>query len=510
MKLLRPYIAPTAVLFFLGASNLPLTAQQKSAPHVIMLSDIHFDPFHDPGKAAKLRSLPISRWGKVLAGPATPGQAADFDRLQTTCNARGVDTPYVLLDSTIYAMHKVQPKPAFITVSGNIMANQFDCRYHTLFPAATPAETSAFAAKTIEFVAYSLWYTYQDTPIYMALGNTDSSCQDNREDPGSYFLQATSRHFAATTYTFNNRFAILNNFAKYGNYSTLLPYPMHKTRLIVMQDVYQSKKYLPCKASASQTAESFYEQTDWLHLQLAMAKKNHEKVWIMAHIPPGMDAQTMASKPVNMCSIAADKPEPAPDTFLSTEFFANNLDEYSTNIALMIFGHTHMDEVRVFKTAKGEPVPGKIVPALSPVDGNNPAFIVATVDPRNAMMTDYTVYVAGGDRPSILSKQTAWTDEYTFSAIYHLPNLSGASLEKLASSLHDPTTGNAQAISDYQRYYYVNDPFGTANPLADAALDAMKRSWPTYACTMTQDHAVGFNACVCPAKSDVAMVKAPE
>jgi sphingomyelin phosphodiesterase acid-like 3 len=476
-----------------------------------MLSDIHFDPFHDPGKAAQLRSLPVSRWAKVLAAPATPTQAADFDKLQTACDAKGVDTPYVLLDSTIYAMHKVQPRPAFITVSGNIMANQFDCRFHTLFPTATASEYSTFASRTIEFVAYSLWSTYQNTPIYMALGNTDSSCEANREDPGSYFLQSTSRHFAATTYTFNNRIAILNNFGKYGNYSTLLPYPMHKTRLIVLQDVYQSKKYLPCKASAGQAGQSstFYAQTDWLHLQLAMAKKNHEKVWIMAHIPPGIDAQALASKSVSMCSTKPDTTEFAPDTYLSNEFFANNLDQYSNNIALMIFGHTHMDEVRVFKTAKGAPVPGKIVPAISPVDGNNPAFIVATINPRTAMMIDYTVYVAGGDMPSILNKETAWTDEYTFSAIYHLPDLSGRSLEKLASSLHDDSTGDAQAIADYQHYYYVNDPFGTPNPLSDANLASMKRSWPTYACTITQDHAVGFNACVCPAKPDVAVEKAP-
>ena len=48
-------------------------AQPDSARHhgvaALMVSDIHFEPFWDPAKAAELESAPARSWDAILAGP---------------------------------------------------------------------------------------------------------------------------------------------------------------------------------------------------------------------------------------------------------------------------------------------------------------------------------------------------------------------------------------------------------------------------------------------------------
>src|ERR1035438_6375561 len=62
----------------------------------LFISDIHFDPFHDPAKVQELISAPVTRWRSILSAPPSPNQPQAFDALQQTCHARGVDTPFPL------------------------------------------------------------------------------------------------------------------------------------------------------------------------------------------------------------------------------------------------------------------------------------------------------------------------------------------------------------------------------------------------------------------------------
>jgi sphingomyelin phosphodiesterase acid-like 3 len=65
----------------------------------LFVSDIHFDPFQDPAKAAKLKAAPVSEWNAILAGPTPADQAARFVEVQKTCKVRGADTSYALYES---------------------------------------------------------------------------------------------------------------------------------------------------------------------------------------------------------------------------------------------------------------------------------------------------------------------------------------------------------------------------------------------------------------------------
>ena len=493
MRRFEMRVVVAAVVAAMGLSGSVCSAQGQAevgektldSVKVMMLSDIHFDPFHDPAKVAQLITTPASGWDAVLAEPSAT-QAADFAALQTSCKAKGVDTPYVLLKSSLKAERDVEPKPLFVTVSGDLMAHQFDCKFFQLAGAkATAADYSAFAAKTVEFVALELRQTFVGVPVYLALGNNDSGCKDYAEDENSAYLQADAKSFAGDALDKKNGAAIASEFSSLGDYSIVLPSPMQHARLIVLQDIFESKKFTNCAGKSDESSAA--AQIAWLHTQLAAAKAAHEHVWVMAHIPPGIDAYSTFSKGANVCSGAA------PVMFLGSTQLVDTLTEFAGTVSLGLFGHTHMDEMKLFHASAGDGVVAvKLVPSITPVNGNNPAFTVAQVDPRTATLVDYSVYAASNKT----GVGTTWAEEYRYSKTYGLPDYSVASVKSLMAEFLADKAGASDVSRAYQNFYFVGDPGVSANLKAAA----MRLVWPGYACSMTESGEDGFRACVCPAK----------
>ena len=117
--------------------------------------------------------------------------------------------------------------------------------------------------------------------------------------------------------------------------------------------------------------------------------------------------------------------------FLSSEALPDLMAGYGDVIQLAIFAHTHMDEVRLLIPANGDaahrPVAVKMVASISPIDGNNPSFTLATIDPANAILADYRV-IAASNQTGI---DTNWTEEYDFAQMYHEPAFTATTLGSL-------------------------------------------------------------------------------
>jgi sphingomyelin phosphodiesterase acid-like 3 len=486
------HLLPLLALLSLFPLAAPAQApfQPATTAPALLLSDIHLDPFHDPAKFPELRAAPAAAWAAILYAPASPTQSADFAHLQETCGTKGIDTPPALLQSSLRAAQQKQPHPLFATVSGDLMAHQFDCRFHTLAPTATAADYSAFAAKTVAFIALQLREAFPGTPIYFALGNNDSGCKDYREDPNSAFLQADGASFSSAAATDQdalsapNRAAILHNFSQLGDYTITLPPPIQHTRLIVMQDIFESKRYTTC--SGATTDDPTTKQIVWLRSQLTAARAAHEHVWVMAHIPPGIDSYANFAKHRDVCG-GKD-----PEMFLASTALASTLADFPDVIRLALFGHTHMDEFRAFTTPTGT-IPGKLVPSITPVNGNNPAFTVAEIDPSTATLKDYAVYAASNQT----GIDTKWSEEYRYSTTYHLPDLSGPSLAKLTASFVADKTGNTATSKAYQKFFYVGEPGAAQGISAAIKAAAMQIVWPTYACAIAHPDAASYRTCAC-------------
>jgi sphingomyelin phosphodiesterase acid-like 3 len=448
---------------------------------VVMLSDLHFDPFYDPAKFAQLNAAPVSRWAEILGQRSSVAQMTDFSALQEACHIRGVDSPWALVASSLHEARLREPKPLFVTVGGDLLAHGFGCKFQLLNPHASTAELSSFSAKTVAFVALQLRLAFPGTPVFFALGNNDSGCGDYRETPDGAFLHAVAASFAEDLINPANRSALLSSFPKLGDYTAELPAPMHKTRLIVLQNIFDSTHYVACDAHGG--TGSAAAQIAWLHAQLTEARTQGEQVWVMAHIPPGVDIYTTFHRylfaPAEACNVKT------PQMFLSSPALGDTLAEFADVVRLGLFAHTHMDEIRLLSNAQGEAVAAKLVPSISPINGNDPAFLVAEVSPQTATLQDYTAYVAAD------AKGSSWAREYRYSEAYGLPDFSAASVRKLTSSLIADSTGEDETSRNYERYFLAGS--GALGQLG------LQRLWPEYSCSLREQHSEAFHSCMCPA-----------
>lgn len=468
----------TRVLAALCALVIGCTARAQTAPRprvedgtvpALMISDIHFDPFHDPAKAKALARDPVSEWAAVLATPDSPGAAASFAQLQSACRMKGVDTPYELLRSSLDAM-RLQSRPQFVTVSGDLIAHKFECRYEKTVGDQVGYE--AFVEKTVAFVAGQLRAAWPGVPIYVALGNNDSACGDYRLDSNSPFLRRTAK-ILAQGLPQSSRDEELREFPAGGYYSVpLLPLP--KTRLIVLNDVFQSPGYQTCAGVPSAVPGN--REMAWLADQLSQAERAGENVWVMGHIPPGVNVYSTVRKLADVCG--AGKPV----MFLHGNRLNELLAQYAGTVRLALFAHTHMDELRLLGAVNGPGVAVKLVPSISPVDGNNSAFTVARVDPSTAVLQDYWVIAASNQT----GKGTKWTKEYDYRRAYHEPAFTPAALRGLIAGFRADSKAQTEASQEYIHDYFVA---GGARELAPF--------WPAYVCSLDHPSADGYADCVC-------------
>ena len=75
-------------------------------------------------------------------------------------------------------MQEAVPDAKFITVSGDLIAHKFHCKFTTALPQASAEDYRAFVNKTIEFVIHELHAALPVAHVYAALGNNDSDCDD--------------------------------------------------------------------------------------------------------------------------------------------------------------------------------------------------------------------------------------------------------------------------------------------------------------------------------------------
>ena len=460
-------------------SAVPAKAVERTIP-ALLISDIHFDPFHDPAKVHELAASPVSKWRSILSAPPSSDQKQAFAALQQSCHARGVETTFALLDSSLRAMRSRQSDAKFMTVSGDLIAHAFSCRYATSFPNAVPGDYQAFVLKTMSFVIEELRAPFPNMPVYVALGNNDTECGDYQLDPSSEFLAQAGR-IVAEGLPLSQRQQALHDFAQGGYYSVTMAEPMRDTRLIVVNDLFLSSKYSTCSGkpdSAAATAEM-----TWLDLQLAQARQAGQKVWVMGHIPPGIDSYSTVAKFRNVCG------GQAPVLFLSSQKMADLLIEYADVVRLGIFGHTHMDEMRILEP-EGNQLPAKdsgrvavkLVSSISPGTGNNPSFTIARINPTSAALKNFDV-VAASNQTGIA---TTWATEYDFAQTYHETQYTPATVKGLIEVFKADHEAKASTSKAYIHNYFVGDRSLELSPF-----------WSQYVCSLDSYTAKTFATCYC-------------
>ncbi len=444
-----------------------------------MLSDIHFDPFDDPAKLEQLLISPIQAWPQVLRSPPSPSRAATQRALLARCRSEGISTTQALLDSALNEARVRSPRARFVIVAGDFFTHGFQCRFENAAPQPTAAGYREFAQKTFQYVTLQLREAFRGLPVIIALGNHDSGCGNYRQDARDPFIAAIARTVAEAAAP-DAPGSVARQFARGGYYQLTLPAAGH-ARIVVINDIPMSRNFRACDGTA--VPDAAQAQLQWLRQTLSEARTLQQPVWVVGHIPPGIEPWG-SLKGQELCSRGRVLP------LLADDQLSGLLGEYADVVRLGIFGHTHMDEFRVVASMplnSSEGVPLKVLPSITPSSGNRPAFTVARIELSRAALDDYEVFVASS--PS--AETFEWSASYRFRRTYHMPSFSGHSLAFLAARFR----ADRGAVESASRAF--REAYSPRSYVLGSSLLAADALWPQYACALDRLEARAFMQCAC-------------
>lgn len=452
-------------------------AGRATEAKALLVSDIHFDPFFDPSKVKQLADAPVDRWEAILTAPA-PDSTESYRQLLQECGTKGADTPFALLKSSLDEMKARAGDAKFVTVTGDLMAHSFACKTQKTLPGADAAEQAEFAAKTVEFVAHALRASLPGVPVYFALGNNDSDCGDYRLDVHGRFFSAIAPAMTADVPAAQRAQAV-EDFSADGSYAVNLPAPIASTQLLVVDDTFMAPKFSNCSGKDDRAGETL--TLDWLGTQLAEAQAAHKNVWVMGHIPPGIDVKGSMAHGITVCG----KP---PKSYLDSPKLADEITGQGDIVKLALFGHTHMDEMHLLTPAGSDPQAGsvamKIVPSITPINGNRPSFLIAEIDPASAQLVDYQMIAASSADPATLQ----WSELYDYQQTYRQTGFNANAMTHLAADFRADRLADKPASDAYIRNFMAGSEAG----------ELLRFVWPAYACSLSSQDPAAFSSCACP------------
>ncbi len=465
MSRLRGLFFPCLILLLVlcgpaRAQDLDAAALAANQRTVLSVSDIHFDPFNttDTKVPDKLKKSGYTEWYGIYS------RSTDKH-----ISGHGKETNFNLFMAALKKMKATCPNPEFILFSGDLLAHHF-AGYRSKF--SSEEAFHKFIMRTLEFIEYEFQVYFRDTPIIFTLGNNDSY-KDYEIAPNGSFLHDTWDLF----YSYyiqgkgaSGKSAFKNTFLRGGNYS-YLPTGSKTNRILSVNSNFFSKK--------NDHKEQGMEQLKWLQSQLQTARQNKENVWILLHIPPGIDVGgTVNSQGKRRDSIKqywdAEYTDSGGETFLDK--FLDLVREYPGVIKGIFSGHTHMDHFRLVFSKDYKPKAFvHITPAISPQFDNNPGFQVLTYDTQSFSVIDVNTYYYNYDKSN-------WGKEYDFKKAYAKKQYNPQNLE----DVHTSILTSRSVRKDFMDYYDVNNP--KKSPVTN-------NNWNAYWCGITELTSSDFEAC---------------
>ena len=215
----------------------------------------------------------------------------------------------------------------------------------------------------------------------------------------------------------------------------------------------------------------------WLAETLDEASDAQERVWLLMHIPVGInDYNTIKNEEAGTLPVEFWKPE-------YTRRFVDLILKHRKTVQVVFAGHTHMDDFRIVATKETPLVVNKLVPPISPIFRNNPAFQVYRFDATTGAIATYQTYylanLATAERPTTRD-DLQWLLEYEFRSAYRQERLDTSAVRSIADDLETNTS-----IQDiFMRFYSAS-----AAPTFDKVM------LPAYRCAILHTTLEEFEKC---------------
>jgi hypothetical protein len=187
----------------------------------------------------------------------------------------------------------------------------------------------------------------------------------------------------------------------------------------------------------------------------------------LEHVPPGIDAYSWLQKS-------------AVPNFYATDLLGRFRGVRAADgkpVGLIVAGHLHNDGFRIV-----DDTPLLLVPSISPLHANDPAFFVARVNDTTGAIADYDAYALNLLTATATS---AFVHEYDFNQAYGVHGFTIGSLRTIQQNIHDDVNGIRETESDY---WVAGSPFKAITPA----------TWKTYWCSNGNLDVASFSACLRP------------
>jgi hypothetical protein len=216
----------------------------------------------------------------------------------------------------------------------------------------------------------------------------------------------------------------------------------------------------------------------WIEDRLARQRAAGGKVWLVHHLPWGIDPFATVNAKAETCEA---KTVPLLKEPYATSFPAL-VGRYSDVVQGVFSAHIHHDSYRLLYDGTQPIAVDKVAPAISPVYGQSPSFLTFSYDPASGLPSDYSVtYLSNLDETSKTNATPSWRSEYTFTEAYRQPSYSAAAVAALWEALGK----DGPAQETFRRFY----------PVSHGTLDTETLS--AYLCAIRHIDTAGFTACYC-------------
>jgi sphingomyelin phosphodiesterase acid-like 3 len=435
----------------------------------LFVSDFHFNPLLDPVLADRLVEAPPSQWDAIFASSTKDGYSQ-----------AGADTNFPLLQSALAAMKARTPSPDIVFISGDLLAHELNVFFDGAVTNPTPAGLAAFTYATEQYLALKLTQTFPAAQIVPTMGDWDSDAAV-AAFPSPAFIASFAASWTASVNRNGGAPDLQATFPTGGYYSTAFPIDPRGRLIVLYTQPWAAECANGCGTGPGSPGAV---ELAWLTAQLADARSRGQRVWLLGHIPPGMGAPGTAANTVSGVACAAA----AVPYYLDA--YAVQLQalyrQYQDVLALGIFAHEHSDDYRLLRDASGLPILGmKLIPSITPVHPNNPAFVHFAYDPASGTITEATTValfnlpVATTEIPGI------WAPEYSFTQAYGQVAFDSRGLAGAVDKIQ--TTAAGQAL--FTTYMTSSNPAG--NPPGDFS------PFLAYRCAFDRLTVADFNACYC-------------
>ena len=302
--------------------------------------------------------------------------------------------------------------PAFVIFTGDLPAH-YECgAVNCYLPPDQRANHNANMKVLLEDLRDLL--AQSRIPLFFIPGNNDGLA-------GDYFSFADAQQNTALNLVpeARNPYPALNTSTRCGEPPCLLADPHPKMgyysarpikglRLIGLNTIIWGATYWPVDGISQKEAGN--TQMLWLAEQLQQAAEAGEKVHVLMHIPPGVDAYA-ASHGAKTSFMWADLPAPG---MTWQDQFLGLINHHSANVTGLFYGHTHMDELRLLYDRTGTKVREVAIssPGVTPLDSNNPGFKHIFFDAKTKEVIDFITFYT-------TPTATNWGEaSYQFSKVY--------------------------------------------------------------------------------------------